>query len=316
MKKIEFDTENPTADELAYIESHKGKILNPRLDSTFKAIFTQPTDESRIALHDFLEAAIGEDIADVSFEPNDAVQDFAGQRDVDYDINVHFSTGEAAEIEMQAWQQKYDFGKRAEYQAARLLGAYLNKGESWGSVKKVYQISILDYNYKQESDADKENDSVLTRYTMKGERGERLADRLNVIFIELTKLGSAKKYSKNGIAKLTKAEKWALFFKKADNSSSSGIVSEIAKTEVGIMNAQKVLSSISSDRALLLAQYHAEVRERDMLSNIEGSFKQGVKQGVSKGIEELKTFLALGIPVEEAMEKVMEQNACRGPNES
>jgi len=309
-------TEDFKTQEEYLSQMERGALLNPRIDSTFKAIFTQPTDESRIALHDFLEAAIGEDIADVSFEPNDAVQDFAGQRDVDYDINVHFSTGEAAEIEMQAWQQKYDFGKRAEYQAARLLGAYLNKGESWGSVKKVYQISILDYNYKQESDADKENDSVLTRYTMKGERGERLADRLNVIFIELTKLGSAKKYSKSEIAKLTKAEKWALFFKKADNSSSSVIVNEIAKTEVGIMNAQKVLSSISSDRALLLAQYHAEVRERDVLSNIEGSFKQGVKQGVSKGIEELKTFLALGIPVEEAMEKVMEQNACRGPSES
>ena len=78
------------------------------------------------------------------------------------------------------------------------------------------------------------------------------------------------------------------------------------------MNAQKVLSSISSDRALLLAQYHAEVRERDMLSNIEGSFKQGV----SKGIEELEQLLDAGMSLKEAIKKVREQNAYRGPSES
>ena len=86
-------------------------------------------------------------IAKVSFEPNDAVQMLGTQRSVDYDINVRFSTGEAAEIEMQAWQQIYDYGKRAEYQVARLLSTHLNRGESWGKVNKAYQISVLDYEY-------------------------------------------------------------------------------------------------------------------------------------------------------------------------
>jgi predicted transposase/invertase (TIGR01784 family) len=141
------NTENLTADEIRYLESKKGKILNPRMDGTFKAMFTQPTAESRKALHSFLEAVLVRKIDAVKFEPNDSVQQFASQRDVDYDINVRFSTGESAEIEMQAWRQNYDYGKRAEYQAARLLSTYLNDGDSWDKVQKVYQISILDYNY-------------------------------------------------------------------------------------------------------------------------------------------------------------------------
>lgn len=48
----EFKTEE---EYLSQMES--GALLNPRLDSTFKALFTQPTQEFRDALHSFLEAA-------------------------------------------------------------------------------------------------------------------------------------------------------------------------------------------------------------------------------------------------------------------
>nr|MBP3280815.1 hypothetical protein [Treponema sp.] len=38
-------------------QMNTGALLNPRMDATFKAIFTQPTEESRAALLSFLEAA-------------------------------------------------------------------------------------------------------------------------------------------------------------------------------------------------------------------------------------------------------------------
>lgn len=43
--------------EEEYVSQMKtGALLNPRVDSTFKAMFTQPTTESREALHSSLEA--------------------------------------------------------------------------------------------------------------------------------------------------------------------------------------------------------------------------------------------------------------------
>ncbi len=38
------DTEHLTIDELEYLKKNEGHLLNPRMDCTFKAIFTQPTE--------------------------------------------------------------------------------------------------------------------------------------------------------------------------------------------------------------------------------------------------------------------------------
>ncbi|MCR5125652.1 MAG: Rpn family recombination-promoting nuclease/putative transposase [Treponema sp.] len=164
------DTEHLTIDELEYLKKNEGRLLNPRMDCTFKAIFTQPTEASKKALHSFLEAVLDRKIDEVKFEPNDAVQMLGTQRSVDYDINVRFSTGEAAEIEMQAWQQVYDYGKRAEYQVSRLLSTHLNRGEPWGNVSKAYQISVLDYEYSpkhlSKEERRKRTKSVVNYYTM------------------------------------------------------------------------------------------------------------------------------------------------------
>ncbi len=48
-----FKGENEYADQAG-----TGKLLNPRIDSTFKALFTQKTKESEDALKSFLSAAI------------------------------------------------------------------------------------------------------------------------------------------------------------------------------------------------------------------------------------------------------------------
>lgn len=95
---------------------------------------------------------------------------------------------------------------------------------------------------------------------MKKQNGEPLTNILNIVFIELTHLDE--KYGSEELERLSAAEKWALFLKNADNMNSSELVRNLTEKEDGIMNAQSVLSSISSDRGLWLAQYHAEVRER------------------------------------------------------
>ena len=58
-------------------QMNTGALLNPRIDSTFKALFTQPTEESRAALHSFLEAATERKIKSFELKPNDAVQECA-----------------------------------------------------------------------------------------------------------------------------------------------------------------------------------------------------------------------------------------------
>ena len=87
------------------------KLLNPRLDPNFKAIFTQPTEDSRKALKSFLTAAIGRQVTKVKVIENEPAKEFAEQRGINYDINCTFDDGENAQIELQGFDREYDKDK-------------------------------------------------------------------------------------------------------------------------------------------------------------------------------------------------------------
>ena len=111
---------NFISEEEYLAQMKSGALLNPRIDSTFKALFTQPTEESRNALHSFLEAATERKITSVELTANEAPAAFENQRGVSYDILCIFDDGKPANLEMMAFNQQYPSGKRAEYQVARL----------------------------------------------------------------------------------------------------------------------------------------------------------------------------------------------------
>ena len=89
------------------------------------------------------------------------------------------------------------------------------------------------------------------------------------------------------------------------------------------MNAQSVLSSISSDRGLWLAQYHAEVRERDRISNLEEAKElakeegraegraegreEGRAEGTAEGIKKLAALIQSGLSLDDALRKLGQQ---------
>ena len=82
---------------------------------------------------------------------------------------------------MQSRNEKYDYAARAEIQVARLLSAGNRKGSNW-TTPPAYQISVLNFEF------DKDDNSPLTWYTMRNQRGMQLAGRLNVLFFDLVKI--------------------------------------------------------------------------------------------------------------------------------
>ena len=200
------------ASEEEYVaQMETGALLNPRVDSTFKALFTQPTQESRGALHSFLEAATERKIKSFVLTANDAPAGFDGQRSVSYDIMCEFDDGLSADIEMQAFDREYDYGKRAEYQVARLETTYLKKGDNWEKAPIVYQVTVLDFNYGNDGNAKVK--TPVSRYAMRTKDGRELSNSLNIIFIELPKTRGLEKTLETN----TPLENWALFLKAADN---------------------------------------------------------------------------------------------------
>ena len=300
MNVDDFFSENEYINQMS-----KGALLNPRIDSTFKALFTQPTKESRSALKSFLEAATEQEIASFELVSNDAPEEFFGQRSVSYDIMCVFTDGKAANIEMQAFNQKYDYGKRAEYQVARLETTYLKKGDTWEKAPKVYQITVLDFIYTQPTEDKKESFKPVSRYSMRTKDGRELTNSLNIVFIELPKVKKLEKSLETN----SKLENWAIFLKDADNPKKTELIYQLAKKEAGLMNAQISLSNISANRDLWIAQYRKEISERDQISSMAAMLKEGLEKGIEQGkkqkaIESAKIFLKMGLTAEQVAQGV------------
>ncbi len=290
-------------------QMHAGALLNPRIDSTFKALFTQPTQDSREALHAFLEAATERKIKSFELTATDAPVEFGGQRNVNYDIACIFDDGLSAEIEMQAFNQKYDYGKRAEYQVARLETTYLKKGETWEKAPTVYQISILDFNYAPKSSSEKNDANIkktesecspVSRYSMRTKDGKELSNSLNIVFVELPKVQQLEQSLETN----TSLENWAIFLKEADDPEKTSVIQKLTQKEAGLMQAKNSLSSISVNQDLWIAQYHQELKERDYISGLAAAKIEGIGIGRAEGIldtkiETARNYLKLGLTAEQ-----------------
>ena len=172
-----------------------------------------------------------------------------------------------------AFNQQYNYGKRAEYQVSRLETTYLKKGDSWEKAPKVYQITVLDFV------CDKTSSEPVSRYAMQTADNRELSNTLNVIFIELPKVIKLE----NSIEKNTALENWAIFLKEADNPKKTRIIQKLTEQEAGLMNAKQSLSSISANQDLWVQQFRQEMFERDYRSGMSAAENRGIAIGEARG---------------------------------
>lgn len=249
------------------------RILNPRLDVNFKAIFTQNSKDSRFALKSFLTAAIGRKIKKVTVIENENPRQFDSQRGISYDINCVFEDDTCAQIEMQGFEKAYDYGKRAEYYAARLLSSAIEVGDDWDSLPVVYQISVLNFIY------DDSNDNPIHQYTMIDRKdGANLAGILNVIFMELPKIPEISNLE--DVKNLPSPVKWCKFLQIADKQEKQDLIDALARSEEGIMKAESTLKGISMDRWRWIIQGQIEGIERDRISEINARKREEEKRRI------------------------------------
>ena len=285
-------------------------ILNPRLDINFKAMFTQGTKESDTALKSFISAAVGRKIRSLKLDPNEPAANTPSQMRMSFDVAVTFDDGEKASIEMQGRDREYDYAVRSEVQAARLLNNNAKKGCEWRA-DKVYQISVLNFHFKN---GDK---SEMAWYTMKDDKGNGLADRLNVIFIDLLTI---KRLVGTPVESLTPLQKWGLFFSYADDESKTEYVRQIAKSEEGIMEADRIAQRMSEEDANWFRQNSIDIARRDRNAELSAYREKGLTEGrqekaVEAALVAIKEFGAtpevaaekMGAPLELVLEALAAQ---------
>ena len=278
MKEIEMEEEKefePQYPAQLYTKRpNPTALLSPLYDSTFKGIFTQETEDSKLALQTFVTAVVGRNVKNVILKPTEPAKDTPEQKGMSYDISVEFDNGELSDIEMQAWKEDYDYGIRAENQAARLLNNNTKKGDNWNS-PKVYQISILNFHYRED------DNEILSWYTMKDEAGKRLTDRQNIIFIDLKTI--RKKFGMP-VEELSSVDKWGLFFSYVDKEEYSDYMNKLVRSEKGIMAAENTVKYMSEADDNWFVQNSRFIAERDKNTQLQNAEKRGREEGLQQGI--------------------------------
>ena len=264
-------------------------ILNPRLDPIFKAIFTQGTKESDLALKGLISAAVGKEVNSLMLQPNEPPVETPQNMQMSFDVSVVFNDGERADIEIQGRQYDYDYGSRSEIQAARLLNMNAKKGDDW-QAEKVYQISVLNFAY--DFAYDKDDNSPISWYTMRNDSGGRLGDRLNVIFLDLVKIRRLKGTPPE---ELTPIEKWGMFFAFADNPKEQEYLEKVKAGKEDIMAADFIVKRMSEEDANWAFENSLYIGTTDYYAGIHGAERRARKENA---IENAKNFLKLGVLAE------------------
>ena len=272
--KNEFEPQYPA--QLYTSRPNATALLSPLYDSTFKGIFTQETEDSHLALQSFVSDVVGRNVKNVILKPNEPAKDAPEQKGMSYDISIEFDNGEISDIEMQAWKEDYEYEVRAEIQAARLLNNNAKKGDKWSS-PKVYQISILNFHYG------KDDNKKVSWYTMKDETGQGLSDRLNIIFIDLKTI---RKKLHTPIEELTPVEKWGLFFSYVDKEEYADYISELVRSEKGIMAAERTVKYMSEADANWFTQNSRYIAELDRNTQIYNAEERGLKKGLQQDAQQ------------------------------
>ena len=267
-------------------------LLDPRVDSTFKTLFTQRGKGSKIALRNLIKAIVGYEPKEVRVVNNELPKDIAYAKDIRLDLQCRMKNGSRIDIEMQTFMEGDNLNKRAIYYGCRMMSGIEMKGKRYSSLPKVYQVMFTDFKLFKNSN------TYLQKFTVRNEKLE-LSDNLQFIFIQMPLLKLEGKNEKN----FTDIEKWIIFLKYSTDKEKRDLLNKIMGSNEGIREAGEILMTISKkDRewAIQESRYKGKV---DYQSGMLESRDKGRAEGRAEGLETAaRGMKTKNIPVETIIE--------------
>lgn len=246
-------------------ESNKRKLLSPKLDVVFQALFGEVGNE-RIT-KEFLEAILEKKIKEVDLSGNivlrrENIEDKMGVLDVLAKINDN----EYVNIEMQV-ADKDNLLERILYYWARVYTRNIKKSEDYIELKKTIEILIVDFEIKKLKELE-----YHSKWKIIEEKNRKLilTDDLEIHIIETDKIKKLSEKEKD-----KELVKWIYFLEEPNGER----VKEYMKTDKGIKEAKGKLEVMSEDERM---QILADLRLKAIMD--EKAIKRlGYKEGKIEG---------------------------------
>ena len=245
-------------------ETKKVKLLSPKLDVVFQALFGEEGSE-RIT-KDFLETILNEKITEIDLSKNailrrEKIKEKLGILDVMVKINGK----ENCDIEMQIVEQT-DIIERILYYWSKIYVKGIRKGERYEKLQRAIVILITDKNIKELEDISKYHTKWKIIETES--RKKILTDKLEIHIIETEKI----KNEKNDKDKLLD---WLTFL----NNPESERVKEKMKENENLKEAKEKLNKMSEDEKMEQIVWWREKAILDENSNRSAAYDKGNEEG-------------------------------------
>lgn len=268
------------------------KFLDPKNDVAFKKIFG--TEKNKDILIHFLNDMITfkekAPITEVTFLKTNQDPDIAIKKTSIVDILCKDKEGNGYIVEMQVAKEK-GFEKRAQYYAAKAYISQMVVGGEYQNLKEVIFLAIADFVMfpnKKEFKSD--------HVTLDKNSHEHDLQDFSFTFLELPKFNKRINQLSDMI------DKWAYFFKRAEETSEKDLPKLIEHDEV-MERAYEELNRFSWNERELLTYDQAEKYEWAYNASMDQKYDEGHEKGLEKGkiegkIEVAKKLLANGMEVE------------------
>ena len=256
------------------------KFLNPRNDLAFKRIFGSEKNKD-ILIH-FLNDILTRPspIKEVTFLKTVQDPEIAPLRVSVVDVMCEDQDKNRFIIEMQLSHEK-GFDRRALYYAARAYCSQRTKKKKFHDLKDVYFLAITDF-----SPFPKKK-TWLSRIGLKDlETNELDIDAIQLLFMQLPLFKKTKKDLKG----MSLREKWAFFFKYADETKEEELQKIIGQDEI-IKRAYEELDRFSWSEKALNNYESIEMKKAADAAVKEAAFEKGIEKGEKKKALEVALVL-------------------------
>ena len=275
-----------TEKQLTEETKEKKKILQPKNDVVFQALFTRGKESiTKALIEDILNIKVHSLELDKSKDLlNENAEDKNGRLDLRAVINDNIECD--IEIQLSSHEKMLE---RFLYYWSKMYAANLQIGNKYSCLKKTISIIILD----DEIEDFKEITKSHTKWQIREEEYLKkiLTPYLQIDIIELPK--AIKEYEKD---RKNEMLQWMVFLENPENEE----VAKIMEKNDGIKEAKKELDKISQDDILRRMALKAELARMDQEQlmyearrdgKAEGK-KEGIKEGIKKGIKEKQLEIA------------------------
>ena len=267
-------------------------LLDPKVDSTFKSLFTHEGAGSKIALKSLVTAIIGYEPETVEVINNELPKELIYAKDIRLDLQCKMPDGSRINVEMQTCLSNDNLKNRALYYGCRMMGGIEMQGKPYSILPKVYHVMFTNFGLFDRSG------EYMRKFILQSD-STVLSDCFQIIFIQMPFL----EISGADISNLLDIEKWIIFLRDSSDKDKRDLLNRIMGSDKGIKEAGEILMTISDDErewAIQEMRYKAEVdREAFRIAAHDKGLAEGRAGGRLEGkIEDARGMKAEGIPAE------------------